>query len=361
MSFLPHAKIAAIHAAPVFLDKRATAEKAVGLIAEAAREGAELVVFPESYIPAFPVWSALSAPIYNHDLFAAMVENSLMVPGPEIALIAAEARRRRVFVSIGLSERSPISVGCIWNSNLLIDDEGRLLNHHRKLVPTFFEKLIWAPGDGAGLVVSETRLGKIGALICGENTNPLARYALMAQGEQIHISTWPPIWPTRNPQVGGNYDNVAANRTRAGAHSFEAKAFSIVCAGYMDKRMRDFLVDRNRDSAEILDNSPRAASLVVDPTGAQIGGMQQNDEGIVYADLDLNACIEPKQFHDVVGYYNRFDVFEFRVTRSRIPAATIIDGERQVHPELIDAVGAAQTRDPRSAAAAMTAPEATSP
>ncbi|HVL56421.1 MAG TPA: carbon-nitrogen hydrolase family protein [Burkholderiaceae bacterium] len=359
MSFLPKVRTAAVHASPVFLDKQATAEKAVGLIAEAARAGAELVVFPESYIPAFPVWAALSAPIYNHDLFASMVENSLMVPGPEIALIAAEARRRRVFVSMGISERSPISVGCIWNSNLLIDDEGRLLNHHRKLVPTFFEKLIWAPGDGAGLVVSDTRLGRIGALICGENTNPLARYALMAQGEQIHISTWPPVWPTRNPQAGGNYDNVAANRTRAAAHSFEAKAFTIICAGYMDKRMRDFLVDRQPEAAAILDNTPRAASLVVDPTGAQVGNTLQNDEGIVYADLDLNACIEPKQFHDVVGYYNRFDVFDLKVTRSRIQPATLIDAERPAAPDLIDTARHSESKEARAAAPTAIAPEAT--
>jgi aliphatic nitrilase len=129
---------------------------------------------------------------------------------------------------------------------------------------------------------------------------------------------------------------VAANRTRAAAHSFEAKAFSIVCAGYMDKRMRDFLVDRNKDAADILDATPRAASFVVDPTGAQLGGHQQDQEGIVYADLDLEACIEPKQFHDVVGYYNRFDIFDLRITRSRTRVARMIDGEPQLHPLLID-------------------------
>lgn len=325
MSHLPKVKVAAVHAAPVFLDKRATAEKAVSLIAEAARQGAELLVFPESYVPAFPVWAALWAPLHNHDLFARMVANSIEVPGPEIRMIAAEARRRGVFVSLGISEKSPVSAGCIWNSNLLIDDQGRLLNHHRKLVPTFFEKLVWAPGDGAGLRVSDTRIGNIGALICGENTNPLARYALMAQGEQIHISTWPPIWPTKVPRAGGNYDNVAANRTRAAAHSFEAKAFTIVCAGFMDRAMRDFLVDRDASVADVLDETPRAASMLVDPTGAQVGDMLQAEEGILSGELDLAACVEPKQFHDVVGYYNRFDVFELKVTRERTRAAQFLD------------------------------------
>lgn len=334
MSELPRIKVAAIHAAPVFLDKRATAEKAVDLIAEAARQGADLVVFPESYLPAFPVWAALWAPLYNHDLFARMVASSVSIPGPEIRMIATEARKRGVFVSLGISERSPVSVGCIWNSNLLIDDNGQIINHHRKLVPTFFEKMVWAPGDGAGLQVSDTRIGRIGALICGENTNPLARYALMAQGEQIHISTWPPIWPTRAPRSGGNYDNVAANRTRAAAHSFEAKAFSIVCAGVMDRAMRDFLVDRDPTVADILDETPRAASLLIDPTGTQIGDALQDGEGILTGELDLNACIEPKQFHDVVGYYNRYDVFDLRVTRSRTRVISFIDDEPTGIPTL---------------------------
>ena len=346
MSSLPRFKAAAVHAAPVFLDKRATAEKAASLIREAADAGAELIVFPESYIPAFPVWAALWAPIYNHDLFEAMVENSVAVPGPELALIAEEARRRQVFVSIGISEKSPLSTGCIWNANLLIGDEGQLLNHHRKLVPTFFEKLVWAPGDSAGLRAVPTRLGNIGALICGENTNPLARYALMAQGEQVHISNWPPIWPTKPPQSGGNYDNIAANRIRAGAHSFEAKAFGIVCAGYMDSRMRDFLVARDPNVAAIIDQTPRAASMFVDPTGAQIGESLQNEEGILYANLDLNQCIEPKQYHDVVGYYNRFDVFDLRITRERQKPATWIERSSGEWPALIaDDAANASVRD----------------
>ncbi|WP_397452305.1 carbon-nitrogen hydrolase family protein [Pseudomonas sp. NA-150] len=317
MATLPLIKVAACHAAPVFLDKTATTAKALDLMREAAANGADLVVFPESYIPAFPVWAALWAPILNHDLFERMVENSLYMDGPEIAAISAEAKRLGIFVSLGISERSKASVGCIWNTNLMIGDDGSLLNHHRKLVPTFYEKLIWAPGDGQGLRVNDTRIGKIGALICGENTNPLARYALMAQGEQLHISCWPALWPTRRPDSGSNFDNVAANRIRAGAHSFEAKAFGVLCAGYMDSSMRNFLVDRDPQVAEILDATPRAATMFVDPTGTQIGGLLQHEEGILYADMDLNKCIEPKQFHDVVGYYNRYDVFDFAVTRRR--------------------------------------------
>ena len=336
MSSLPHVKVAAAHAAPVLLDKTATTEKAVSIIKEAALHGAQVIAFPETYIPAFPVWAALWAPINNHDLFEAMVENSVYVPGPEVAAIAAAAKRFGVCVSIGISERSTVSTGCIWNSNLLISESGELLNHHRKLVPTFYEKLIWASGDGHGLRVSDTPFGRIGGLICGENTNPLARFALMAQAEQIHISSWPPMWPTRKPTSGGNFDNVAANRIRASAHSFEAKAFGIVCASFMDQRMRDFLVDRDPLVADIVDNTPRGVSMFVDPTGTQIGDTLQNEEGIAYADFDLNKCIEPKQFHDVVGYYNRFDIFSLEIERRRHEPVSWTGQAKAQFPQLLD-------------------------
>jgi len=264
---LPRFKAAAVHAAPVFLDRQATTEKAVAIIREAARAGAELIAFPETYIPAFPVWAALWPPIDNHDLFVRMAEQSVPADGPEVARLCTEARALGVTVSIGISERSTVSAGGLWNSNLLIGETGDILVHHRKLVPTFYEKLVWSSGDGAGLKVAETRQGRIGGLICGENTNPLARFALMAQGEQVHVSSWPPMWPTRRPQSGGNFNNVAANRIRASAHCFEAKAFGIVTAGYMDAAMRAFLIDRDPAIAEVIDHTPRASSFFVDPTG----------------------------------------------------------------------------------------------
>ena len=316
MSHYPAYKVAAAHIAPVFLDLAATVEKACGVIKEAARNGAQLIAFPETYIPAFPVWCSVRAPIYNHEFFRKLAANTVLVPGPELARIAETARKCGVFVSLGFNEGTKASVGCIWNSNVLIGDDGRILNHHRKLVPTFFEKLIWANGDGAGLRVCETRLGRIGMLICGENTNPLARYTLMAQGEQVHISTYPPVWPTKDPKGGGNYNLANAIRIRAGAHSFEAKAFNIVVSAFMDAAMHDALADGEPEVARILEASPRGVSMVIGPTGEVIGDVLSDSEGILYANIDLNECVEPKQFHDVVGYYNRFDIFKLTVNRA---------------------------------------------
>lgn len=311
--------MSACNVAPVFLDTAATVAKTISLIAEASSHGAELVVFPETYIPAFPLWAAYTAPIDNHDLFKRLAEQSIYVDGPEIAQLRKACQTYEVFAHIGFNEKSRASVGCLWNASVFISDDGAILNHHRKMVPTFYEKLIWSNGDGAGLKVVDTRIGKIGSLICGENTNPLARYTLMAQGEQIHISSWPAVWPTRRPtDTGGKvYDNVSANRTRAAARCFEAKCFGIACASYMDQTMKDILVQSDPSCKDLLDTLQQGASLFLDPTGAQIGDEVKGREGIAYAEFDLSLCIEPKQFHDLVGGYQRHDVFRLSVDRRR--------------------------------------------
>jgi aliphatic nitrilase len=267
------------------------------------------------------VWSALQAPIDSHLWFRRLAANTMRCPGPELERIAGVARRCRIFVSLGFNEGTADSVGCIWNANVLIDDDGAILNHHRKQVPTFYEKLTWANGDGAGLRVSQTRLGR---LVCGENTNPLARFALIAQGEQIHVSTFPPVWPTRDPRQGGNYDLAGAIRIRAGAHAFEAKAFNIVVSGFMDRAMRDELATIGPEAGRILDESPRGVSMVVGPAGEPISDVLADREGLLYAQVDTAACVEPKQFHDIVGSYNRFDIFHLTVDRTRHRAAHFV-------------------------------------
>ena len=208
----------------------------------------------------------------------------------------------------------------------MIDADGNLINHHRKLVPTFYEKLIWANGDGEGLRVSNTDIGKIGMLICGENTNPLARYSLIAQGEQVHISSYPPVWPTRPANEPGRYDLAAAIRIRAGAHSFEGKVFNVVSSGFLDKRTREALRTIDRDGLETLENSPQAISMVLGPSGEIISDTLSETEGLLYQEVDIAQCVEPKQFHDVVGYYNRFDVFDLKVNRKRLTPIAFVDG-----------------------------------
>jgi nitrilase len=325
MSAYPKFKACAAHVAPVFLDAGATVAKACSLIAEAAQRGARLIAFPESYVPGFPIWVGVQAPILNHELFKRFAQNSLAMPGPEVEALCDAARANEIFVSVGISERSPVSIGALWNTNLLIGADGTILNHHRKLVPTFYEKLIWAPGDGAGLRVCDTPVGKLGMLICGENTNPLARYSLIAQGEQVHVSSYPPVWPTRPSNEPGRYNLASAIKIRAGAHSFEGKLFNIVSSAFLDQKMLDALGSVDKEARATLENSARGVSLVIGPSGEVVGETLSDNEGLLYQDIDVSQCVEPKQFHDVVGYYNRFDVFDLRVNRRRTTPVTFVD------------------------------------
>ena len=321
----PAFKAAACHIASSFLDSQKTVEKAASWIGEAASNGATLVAFPEGFVPGFPVWAALRAPIYNHNFFKQLVSQALRPDGPEIARLRDAAQACGVYVSIGFSEGTDVSVGCIWNSNILIGPDGRILNLHRKLVPTYFEKLIWSNGDARGLRTTDTDIGRVGMLICGENTNPLSRYALMAQGEQVHVSTYPPFWPTRPPAETGAYDLRRAIEIRAGAHAFEAKVFNIVSSGFADKAMIDTIAGGDADIRGIMERSPKSVTMVLDPAGNVISEVLSEEEGIAYADIDTANAIEPKQFHDVVGYYNRFDIFNLTVDRAPREPATFKD------------------------------------
>jgi nitrilase len=300
-----------MHVSPVFLDAEKTIDKACALIDEAAANGASLIAFPETYVPCFPLWSSLRAPAFSHDYFRRLAANSVHVPGPEVRRIAEVARRRNVMVSLGVNEGTTASVGCLWNTNLLIGPDGRLLNHHRKIVPTYFEKLTWANGDGAGLRVVETPLGRIGTLICGENSNALARHTLMSQGEQVHIANYPAAWLN-----GGGYSLAEAIRIRAEAHCIEAKVFTIVSSMYLTDKVKDLLAEGDMKLRALMDEAPRNESMVMGPNAELKSTIMRDEEGIAYADIDLEDCVVPKQFHDFAGYYNRFDIFKLTVDRS---------------------------------------------
>ena len=329
--------VAAAHLAPVYLDTQATVDKVCAYILEAANAGVQLIAFPESFIPGFPVWPAVSPPIYNHNLFSTFASQSLHVPGPEILKICTVAKEAGVIVSIGISEATNLSVGCLWNSNLLIGADGSIINHHRKLVPTFFEKMIWANGDGAGLNVAETKIGRVGALICGENTNPLARYAMIAQGEQIHISSYPPIWPTHDPSAGNRYDLTSAIRIRAGAHSFEGKVFNVVAAARLDNSAFEVLGKLGEEALRIIKNSPKGVSMILGPDGLPSSEVNKDEDQLLIETIDLDSCIVPKQFHDIIGYYNRFDIFNLKVNRQSLsPAEFIGTGTRQMTFEKLE-------------------------
>jgi predicted amidohydrolase len=319
-------RAAAVQAAPVFLNREATIAKLETCVAEARAAGADLVVFGESYVPAFPLWNMLYAPIDQHAFYRRLFDNAVEVPGPHVEQLGDIARRHRVVLSVGITEKGSVSTGAMWNTNLLFDANGGLMNRHRKLVPTWAEKLTWANGDASNLRVETTAVARLGALICGENTNTLARFALLAQGEQVHIASYPPAWPTRRPGAGQNYNLTEAIRIRSAAHAFEGKVFNVVAACALDERSIDEVSQGNDEIRRILTSAPPATSMVLGPQGELLSEPQIGGEGMAVADIDVSLSIEQKQFHDIVGYYNRFDIFRLAVDqRPNRPVALIRD------------------------------------
>jgi predicted amidohydrolase len=218
-----------------------------------------------------------------------------------------------------------------------------------KLVPTWAEKLTWAPGDASQLRPVETELGRIGTLICGENTNPLARYALLAQGEQVHLSTYPPAWPSRRPGEARSYDLTRAIEIRAAAHAFEGKVFNIVSAGVLDDAAVQRIARVDSSVQEVLAGAPPPVSMILGPSGELCSERLEGMEGIVYGDIDVAESIEAKQFHDIVGQYQRFDLFSLRVDqRPQEPIVVVAeDGHEaasrlhpgaEISPELGEAI-----------------------
>lgn len=331
--FADEFRAAAVQATPVHLDCDATVDKVRSLVAEAARGGARLVVFSESFVPAFPVWNLVLAPVDQHELFRRLTLAAVTVPGPAVRRLAEIARQHDVYLSIGVTERADVSVGCLFNANLLFGPSGELLNHRRKLVPTWAEKLTHARGDASELRPIRTEVGNVGALICGENTNPLARYALLAQGEQVHIATYPPAWPFRRAGPRQTYDLRRAIEIRSAAHAFEGKVFNVVASGLLDEALIEDITAIAPDTATTLREAPAPASMILGPTGEPIAEPLVGEEGIVYADIDVTESIELKQAHDVVGYYQRFDLFRLTLDqRPQGPVTLLTDARSEASP-----------------------------
>ncbi len=308
----PVFRAAAVQAAPVYLDAAKTTDKACALIAEAAGHGAQLVAFPEAFIPGYPYWNWIMTPVAGGPWFERLYRASITVPGPEIARIAAAAREHSTVVVIGVNERDPDSVGTLYNTIVTIGADGAILGRHRKLVPTWAEKLTWAGGDGSSLKVHQTAIGRLGVLACGENTNTLARFALLAQGEQVHVASYIAL-----PVAPPDYDMAQAIKLRAAAHAFEGKLFTVVACSTISEEIIATMSQDVPEARQLLERKSSAFSAIIGPDGRVVGEPLIDDEGIVYADIDLGRCIQATQMHDITGHYNRFDVFELRVNTRR--------------------------------------------
>ena len=316
-------KAATVQTSPVFLNAEKTIDKAIAFIKEASENGAQLIAFPEVFVSGYPYWNWIMTPVQGSKWYEKLYKSAITANGLEVKRICDAAKEFNIHIVIGINERGT-SFGEIYNTNLIIDNNGNLIGKHRKLVPTWAEKLTWTSGDGSSLKVYKTEIGPIGTLACGENTNTLARFALLAQGELIHIANYISL-----PVAPPDYDMAEAIKIRAAAHSFEGKLFTIVSCSTISQEIKDALREDVPNVDELLTRKNSAFSGFIGPNGAAIGTPLIDEEGIVYADIDLEKCIQPKQMHDILGHYNRFDIFDLRVNTAPTRNITFIDNHEE--------------------------------
>jgi len=303
-------RVAVVQATPVVLDARASVEKACALIAQAGAAGARLAVFPEGFLPGYPLWAWFIPPGETHalrELYAELVENAVAVPGPATERLGEAAREAGVAVAIGINEVNVEASGAtLYNSILYIGPDGGVLGCHRKLVPTVGERLVHGPGDGSSLQVFDLPFGRLSGLVCWENYMPLARYALYAQGVQIYAA---PTWDRGEPWLS-TLRHIAK----------EGRVYVIgACSAMRKADVPDRLAFKAKYLATAGEWLNPGDSAIVNPDGKLLAGPAREEETILYAEVDPRQMVGPRFQLDVAGHYGRPDVFELRVHRAARP------------------------------------------
>ncbi|MGB3465548.1 MAG: carbon-nitrogen hydrolase family protein [Cyclobacteriaceae bacterium] len=305
--------VSIIQHSPVFLDKKKSVDKAVELLKEAASHGSGLAVFGETWLSGYPAWLDYcpEAGLWGHEpvkaLYLKTYENGVAVDGAEIETLKKAAKELKLSISIGINEIVDRGTGnkSIFNSLLFISDDGEIENHHRKLMPTYTEKMIYSHGDGNGLSSVSTDFGKVSGLICWEHWMPLTRQAMHHSGEDIHVAVWPKVHEMHQ---------VASRQ-----YAFEGRCF-VLAAGQ---------ILRKRDLPDILPTTGlpddpdymvlNGGSAIIKPDGFYLTEPVFDQETIITAELDLSENIRESMTLDVTGHYQRNDVFQFDVNRERKP------------------------------------------
>jgi aliphatic nitrilase len=320
----PTIRAAAVQAASVFMDREGSIEKACRLIREAGENGARLIAFPEGFIPGHPIWFHFhpgTDRVSTH-LSVELFKNAVEIPGPHIEPLQAAARDAKATVVIGLCEKLPGTFGTLYNTQLFIGSDGSLLGRHRKIMPTVGERLVHTGGQGDGLLAFDTDFGRASALICGENSNPLAIFTMTAQYPLVHVQSWPNHFPT--------FGDPLRHRVMIDSQAFAqmSKAWVVASCGTIDDRTVELLELTDEQEAAIRNPDFAGGSVIVDPMSHVVAGPMGAEEGILYADMDLELGIRMKLRHDFAGHYNRPDIFEFNVHAGadRILALPGMDG-----------------------------------
>jgi aliphatic nitrilase len=292
-------KVAAAQIRPVLFSLEGSVQRVLSAMAEAAVQGVELIVFPETFLPYYPYFSFVEPAVLMGRSHLALYEQAVTVPGTAIDSIAAAARQHGLHVLLGINERDG---GSLYNTQLLIDSGGEIVLKRRKITPTYHERMVWGQGDGSGLKVVDTSLGRIGSLACWEHYNPLARFALMVQGEEIHCAQFP------GSLVGQIFSEQTAVTMRH--HALEAGCFVICSTAWLDPE----------DYAAITpDASLHKAfqggchTAVISPEGRYLAGPLPDGEGLAIAELDRSLITKRKRMMDSVGHYSRPDLLGLRI------------------------------------------------
>jgi len=289
-------KVACVQAEPVVLDKAATIDKLEGLVAEAAGQGAKLALFPETFVPVYPSsrWVRfLAGGGDGKTTFGRLARESVEVPGPDTERLGAIARENSIRLAVGVNERAG---GTLYNALLVFGPDGTLDIHHRKLMPTNHERLVWGLGDGGGLEAVETEIGRVGGLICWENLMPLARFALYQSGVEIYLA------PTAEDEETWQISIRHIAR--------ESRSFVLSCCVF--QRASSYPDDvQLADGDELVG---RGGSAILGPDGSYLAGPLWDEEGILYAELDPKMLYEERQRFDAAGHYHRPDVLSLKVS-----------------------------------------------
>lgn len=327
----PVVKGAVVQAAPVFLDREATVDKAIALIEEAGANGAQIVAFPEGFIPAHPIWFHFHSGTERHatNLSVELFKNSVEIPGPEIRALSEAAARAGTYVVMGLCEKLPGTFGTMYNTQVFLSPTDGYLGKHQKLVPTVGERLVHRAGGPETFGVFPSPFGPVSGLMCGENSNPLAIFALTAESTRIHVMAW----PNHFPKPALPMPEISLTAARAFAQM--SKAWVLSASAVVDDRIRE-MVPRDESDLDYLarDDIGGGSCIVAPDTRVVAGPTVGNEELILYADMDLEVGIKMKLRHDLAGHYNRSDVFRLLVNRTAAPLVHEVSAGELAEPHI---------------------------